>query len=89
MNISAPFITRPIATSLLMLALLVFGVLSYFKLPVSPLPDVDFSYHPSIGKLAGSKRRDHRCLGGNTARERILGYRWPRLDELAELPRNH
>jgi hydrophobic/amphiphilic exporter-1 (mainly G- bacteria), HAE1 family len=53
-NISAPFITRPIATSLLMLALLVFGVLSYFKLPVSPLPDVDFPTIQVSANLPGA-----------------------------------
>ncbi|MEO8878351.1 MAG: efflux RND transporter permease subunit, partial [Polyangiaceae bacterium] len=42
MNISAPFIQRPIATSLLAAALLLAGVLAYLKLPVAPLPRVDF-----------------------------------------------
>ncbi len=42
MNLSRPFILRPIATSLVMVALLVFGVMAYIRLPVSPLPDVDF-----------------------------------------------
>jgi multidrug efflux pump len=40
MNISAPFIRRPVATSLLTAALLLSGVLAYRLLPVSPLPDV-------------------------------------------------
>ncbi len=42
MNISAPFIRRPIATSLLALAVLLSGFAAYFVLPVSPLPKVDF-----------------------------------------------
>ena len=42
MNISEPFIKRPIATSLLMLAVILVGVLSYRFLPVSALPTVDF-----------------------------------------------
>jgi hydrophobe/amphiphile efflux-1 (HAE1) family protein len=42
MSISAPFIRRPIATSLLMLGVLVFGIGSYGLLPVAPLPSVDF-----------------------------------------------
>jgi len=42
MNVSEIFIRRPIATSLLMLAIAVFGVLSYMALPVSDLPNVDF-----------------------------------------------
>jgi len=42
MNISAPFIRRPIATSLLMLGILVFGMAAYGLLPVAALPKVDF-----------------------------------------------
>ena len=42
MNISALFIRRPIATSLLMLALLLSGMLSYRLLPVASLPQVDY-----------------------------------------------
>jgi len=42
MNISEPFIRRPIATSLLMLGILVFGVGAYGLLPVAALPKVDF-----------------------------------------------
>ena len=42
MNISAPFIRRPIATSLLMLGVLVFGIAAYGLLPVASLPNVDF-----------------------------------------------
>jgi HAE1 family hydrophobic/amphiphilic exporter-1 len=41
-NISAPFINRPVATSLLMVAIAVFGVVAYRALPVSDLPNVDF-----------------------------------------------
>src|SRR5438445_11877061 len=42
MSISEPFIRRPIATSLLMLGVLVFGVGAYGLLPVAALPKVDF-----------------------------------------------
>ena len=42
MNISGPFIRRPIATSLLMLAIFLAGVAAYPLLPVAPLPAVDF-----------------------------------------------
>ena len=42
MNISKPAIERPIATSLLTMALLLAGVLAYMQLPVSPLPQIDF-----------------------------------------------
>src|SRR5579864_7458145 len=42
MSISEPFIRRPIATSLLMLGILVFGIGAYGLLPVAALPKVDF-----------------------------------------------
>jgi hydrophobe/amphiphile efflux-1 (HAE1) family protein len=42
MNISAPFIKRPIATTLLMAAFTCAGIAAYFYLPVAPLPQVDF-----------------------------------------------
>jgi len=42
MNISETFIRRPIATSLMMLGLLVFGAATYNLLPVAALPNVDF-----------------------------------------------
>src|ERR1700739_2910999 len=42
MSISAPFIRRPIATSLMMLGVLVFGIGAYAVLPVAALPNVDF-----------------------------------------------
>src|SRR6266403_57520 len=41
MSISAPFIRRPVATTLVMLAVLLFGVVAYRSLPVSDLPNVD------------------------------------------------
>jgi hydrophobe/amphiphile efflux-1 (HAE1) family protein len=42
MNISEPFIRRPIATSLLMAALALVGIVAFPLLPIAPLPQVDF-----------------------------------------------
>ncbi len=42
MNPSRPFILRPIATSLLMAAILLVGIVAYKQLPVSALPEVDY-----------------------------------------------
>jgi len=42
MTLSRPFILRPIATSLLMIALLLVGLVAYKQLPISTLPQVDF-----------------------------------------------
>ncbi len=42
MNLSAPFIRRPIGTLLLTIGLALTGIAAFFVLPVSPLPQVDF-----------------------------------------------
>jgi multidrug efflux pump len=42
MNISRPFILRPVATTLLTVALLLGGIFAYVRLPVAPVPNVDF-----------------------------------------------
>src|SRR5947209_11276854 len=42
MNLSEPFIKRPVATTLLTLGLALAGAVAFFKLPVSPLPQVEF-----------------------------------------------
>ncbi len=42
MNLSAPFIQRPIATTLLMIALLAAGFAAYFRLPISNMPNVTY-----------------------------------------------
>ena len=42
MSISQPFIQRPIATSLLAMGMMLFGMIAYFQLPVAPLPQVEF-----------------------------------------------
>src|SRR5437667_5701634 len=41
-NFSAPFIRRPVATSLITVAILLSGVVAFRFLPVAPLPQVDF-----------------------------------------------
>src|ERR1700760_4837129 len=42
MNISAPFILRPVATSLLMIAIMIVGLVGFDFLPLSALPEVDY-----------------------------------------------
>ena len=42
MNLSAPFIRRPVATTLVMLGIVLFGALAYPQLPVNDLPNVDY-----------------------------------------------
>jgi multidrug efflux pump len=54
MSVSAPFIHRPIATSLLGLAILLGGALGYWWLPVSSLPQVDFPTIQVTTQLPGA-----------------------------------
>jgi multidrug efflux pump len=53
-NVSAPFIRRPIATSLLAIAVLLAGLLGYLRLPVSSLPEVDFPTIEVTTQLPGA-----------------------------------
>ena len=54
MNLSLPFIRRPVAASLLAAGLATFGVLAYVALPVSDLPSVDFPTLSVSGNLPGA-----------------------------------
>ncbi len=55
MNLSSPFIQRPVATTLLMIAMLLSGLMAWRLLPVAALPQVDypiiqvFTYYPGAG----------------------------------------
>jgi len=53
-NIADPFVRRPIATTLLMLAILFFGIIGYRQLPVSDLPNVDFPTIHVSARLPGA-----------------------------------
>jgi hydrophobe/amphiphile efflux-1 (HAE1) family protein len=53
-NISEPFVRRPVATSLLMAAVLFAGLIAYPLLPVAPLPQVDFPTIQVSAQLPGA-----------------------------------
>ena len=54
MNFSALFIQRPIATTLVMIAILLFGIAGYTQLPVSDLPNVDYPVIQVSASLPGA-----------------------------------
>ena len=58
MNLSGPFIRRPVATTLLSLGLVAAGAVAFFKLPVSPLPDVDIPTISVQATLPGASPSD-------------------------------
>jgi multidrug efflux pump len=54
MNLSEPFIRRPVATTLLTVAIAIAGAIAFLVLPVSPLPQVDFPTISVSGSLPGA-----------------------------------
>jgi HAE1 family hydrophobic/amphiphilic exporter-1 len=64
MNISAPFIQRPIATALLMVGLLIGGLVSYRLLPVAALPNVNY---PTIQVTAQLPGADPKTMASSVA----------------------
>jgi multidrug efflux pump len=80
MNISAPFIRRPVATSLLAAALLLAGVLAFLKLPVAALPHVDF---PTIQVSASLPGASPETMASSVATP--LERRFGRIAGLAEM----
>jgi multidrug efflux pump len=72
MNLSAPFIARPVATTLLSLSVVAVGSLGYSLLPVSPLPQLDF---PAITVSASLPGASPETMASSVATplERALG----------------
>ena len=64
MNLSKPFIERPVMTTLLMAALVIFGAYGYSSLPVSDLPNVDF---PTISVFATLPGADPDTMASSVA----------------------
>ncbi|MBV9510409.1 MAG: efflux RND transporter permease subunit, partial [Caulobacteraceae bacterium] len=64
MSLSSPFIRRPVATSLIAAAILVFGLVAYFNLPVAALPEVDF---PTIQVSASLPGASPETMASNVA----------------------
>jgi hypothetical protein len=54
MNISVPFIARPVATTLLTISVALADIFAFLKLPVSPLPQVDFPIISVQAQLPGA-----------------------------------
>ena len=72
MSLSAYFIYRPVATTLLTLAITLAGLIAFFQLPVAPLPQVDF---PTISVQASLPGAGPETMGTSVATplERALG----------------
>jgi hydrophobe/amphiphile efflux-1 (HAE1) family protein len=64
MNLSKPFIERPVMTTLVMAALVIFGAYGYASLPVSDLPNIDF---PTISVFASLPGADPDTMASSVA----------------------
>jgi multidrug efflux pump len=73
MNVSAPFIRRPVATTLLTAAIALAGAIGFEVLPVSPLPEVDFPTISVSSSLPGGSA-DIMASSVATPLERQLGH---------------
>ena len=73
MNISAPFIRRPVATTLLTVAIALAGAIAFEVLPVSPLPEVDFPTISVSASLPGASA-DIMASSVATPLERQFGH---------------
>src|SRR6202042_425877 len=73
MNISAPFVHRPVATTLLTVAIALAGAVAFRILPVSPLPQVEF---PTISVSAGLPGASPETMASSVATplERQFGH---------------
>ncbi|MDR0339739.1 MAG: efflux RND transporter permease subunit, partial [Desulfovibrio sp.] len=80
MNLSAPFISRPVGTTLLTLAIALVGIVAYVLLPVSPLPQVDFATIRVSASLPGASPETMAATVA-TPLERTLG----RIAGIAEM----
>ena len=89
MNLSAPFVRRPVATTLLTAAVALAGAVAFRFLPVSPLPQVDFPTITRGGRLARRQSRDHGLLGRGAARTAARPYRRRQRDDLRQLSGHH
>jgi multidrug efflux pump len=72
MSLSSPFIARPVATTLLTLGVLLAGIMGFAKLPVAPLPKVDFPTISVSASLPGASP-DTVATSVTTPLERRLG----------------
>jgi len=83
MNLSQPFVERPVATTLLTAGVALAGLLAYTRLPVSPLPQVDY---PTISVSASLPGADPETVSTSVAEplERYLGQ----IADLTEITSN-
>ena len=88
-SIAHGFIKRPVATTLLQVAIIIFGVVGYRSLPVADLPTVDFPTIQVERQPARRESRNNGGSGGDAARKTVRVDRRHLVDQLVEHPGQH
>ena len=92
MSLTDPFVRRPIMTTLVMVSILGAGLLAFFRLPVSDLPNVDF---PTINVSASLPGAEPETMASSVATPlgkgvfHDSGHRVDDIDELAGRHKHH
>ena len=89
MNLSTPFIHRPVATTLLTVAIALAGIIAFLVLPVAALPEIDYPTIDVSGQLAGRQPGNYGLLGGHATRAPIRAHCGHYGDVLVELSGQH
>ena len=87
MNPSRTFILRPVATSLLMLGVLLAGIVAYRQLPVSALARSRLSDDPDRDDVSGRQPRRDGVVGHGAARAAVRPDARPAADDVDEFDR--
>ena len=89
MNLSAPFIKRPAATTLLTAALALSGVLAFRFLPVAPLPAVELPTVQVHANLPGASPETMASVCSHAAGTAVWPYRRHHGDDFLQSARGH
>ena len=87
MNISAPFIRRPVATVLLTAAVALAGIVAFLQLPVAPLPQVDFPTITVSATLPGASPDIMAIVGRRAVGTAVRPHRGRHRNDVGKLSR--
>ena len=89
MNVAEPFIRRPVATTLLVLSILIFGIMGYRLLPVERPAHGGLSHDPGERRPARREPGNDGGVGGDAAREAVRHDCRCHLDQFLQHARQH
>ena len=89
MNFATLFIRRPVTTTLIQLAIIIFGIMGYRNLPVSDLPTIDYPDDSGHRRPAGRQPGHDGGRRRDAAREAVLDDSRRVADHVGQQPRRH